>query len=200
MSTVKAKNHQIGSDGTASNNFTIYQPSTPDGTIRIGQGVAGAITSDIVTISSSGIKLASTAAPAFSAYMSSSQTVTTSTWTKANFNTEEFDTGNCYNNSTYEFTPTVAGYYQVNIQFTFGGTSPTNVGMALYKNGSVYKYLSLLGPSFGNGGILQNSCLVYLNGSTDYISAYGFCTASGTVTLSGGVQQSAFQASLVRSA
>ena len=138
--------------------------------------------------------------PAFSAYMSASQTVTSTTWTKANFNAEEFDTNSCYNSATYEFTPTVAGYYQVNIHFTFGGTAPTEAGIALYKNGAPYKYLALLGPGFNNGGISQNSCLVYLNGSTDYISAYGYCNASGTVTLSGGTQQSSFQASMVRSA
>lgn len=153
----------------------------------------------VMTISSTGVTT-QVGAPAFSAYIGSPQTVTSATWTKTNFNTEEFDTGNCYNNSTYEFTPTVAGYYQVNIHITFGGTSPTAAGIGLYKNGSPYKYLSLIGPSFSNGGILENSCLVYLNGSTDYISVYGFCTASGTVTLSGGVQQSSFQAFLARSA
>ena len=40
MSTVKSKNLQVGTDSTSSNNFTIYQPSTPDGTLRIGQGTA----------------------------------------------------------------------------------------------------------------------------------------------------------------
>tara|TARA_R110000868_G_scaffold410934_1_gene700984 strand:- start:45 stop:779 length:735 start_codon:yes stop_codon:yes gene_type:complete len=40
MSTVKSKNLQVGTDATASNNFTIYQPSTPDGTLRIGVGNA----------------------------------------------------------------------------------------------------------------------------------------------------------------
>jgi hypothetical protein len=182
---------QISIAGDTSGTVTLSAPAT-----------AGTTTLTLPTTSGTVLTSASSqvTGPAFSAYMSSAQTITTSTWTKANFNTKEYDTGNCYNNSTYDFTPTVAGYYQVNIQFTFGGTSPTNVGMALYKNGSVYKYLSLIGPSFSNGGILQNSCLVYLNGSTDYISAYGFCTASGTVTLSGGVQQSAFQASLARSA
>ena len=54
MSTVKAKNHQIGADGTASNNFTIYQPSTPDGTSRWAVGVSGATTADVVTVNSSG--------------------------------------------------------------------------------------------------------------------------------------------------
>jgi len=181
----------------------ILSGSTSGSVTLSSPAVSGTTTLTLPTTSGTVITTASTfggTGPAFSAYISASQTVTTSTWTKANFNTEEFDTNSCYNNATYEFTPTVAGYYQVNIQFTFGGTSPTNVGMALYKNGSVYKYLSLIGPSFGNGGILQNSCLIYLNGSTDYIAAYGFCSATGTVTLSGGIEQSSFQASLVRSA
>ena len=53
MSTIKTKNVQVGTDGTASNNFTIYVPGTPDGTVRIGNGDAGAVT-DAVTINSSG--------------------------------------------------------------------------------------------------------------------------------------------------
>jgi len=40
MSTIKSKKLQVGTDATASNNFTIYQPSTPDGTLRIGVGNA----------------------------------------------------------------------------------------------------------------------------------------------------------------
>ena len=53
MSTVIAKNVQVGSDGTPSNNFTIYQPSTPDGTLRIGNGNTGT-TSSLVTLNSAG--------------------------------------------------------------------------------------------------------------------------------------------------
>lgn len=53
MSTVKTKKVQLGTDATASNNFTIYQPATPDGTVRIGNGNADAVT-DAVTINSSG--------------------------------------------------------------------------------------------------------------------------------------------------
>jgi len=40
MSTVKSKKIQLGTDATSSNNFTIYQPATPDGTLRIGVGNA----------------------------------------------------------------------------------------------------------------------------------------------------------------
>ena len=53
MSTIKANNHQVGQSPTASNNFTWYQPSTPDGTVRLGVGNSGATTSDVVTVTGS---------------------------------------------------------------------------------------------------------------------------------------------------
>ena len=40
MSTIKSKKVQIGYDSTSTNNFTLYQPATPDGTLRIGVGNA----------------------------------------------------------------------------------------------------------------------------------------------------------------
>ncbi len=55
MSTLKTNNVQVGQSVTATNNFTLYQPSTPDGTVRIGVGNSGATTSDVVVIGSSGI-------------------------------------------------------------------------------------------------------------------------------------------------
>ena len=48
MSTVKSNNVQVGQSVTATNNFTLYQPATPDGTVRLGVGNAGATTSDAV--------------------------------------------------------------------------------------------------------------------------------------------------------
>jgi len=53
VSTVKTNNVQIGQSVTATNNFTWYQPSSPDGTVRLGNGNAGSVT-DLVTVNSSG--------------------------------------------------------------------------------------------------------------------------------------------------
>ena len=53
MSTVKTNNVQIGQSATATNNFTWYQPTSPDGTVRLGNGNAGAVT-DRVTVTSAG--------------------------------------------------------------------------------------------------------------------------------------------------
>jgi len=53
MSTVVTKNVQVGTSGTASNNFTLYQPASPDGTVRLANGNSGT-TTDLVRIDSSG--------------------------------------------------------------------------------------------------------------------------------------------------
>lgn len=59
MSVVKSNAHQVGQSATAANNFTLYQPSTPDGTVRLGVGNAGATTADVITASSTGVTIPS---------------------------------------------------------------------------------------------------------------------------------------------
>ena len=54
MSTVKTVKYQVGTDGTSTNNFTIYQPDPPDGTMRIGVGNADSPT-EIAQFTSSGL-------------------------------------------------------------------------------------------------------------------------------------------------
>lgn len=55
MSTVVTKNLQIGADGTASNNFTVYQPASPDGTLRIGNGNSGTTSAQVVLTSAGNV-------------------------------------------------------------------------------------------------------------------------------------------------
>jgi hypothetical protein len=55
MSTLVAKNLQVGADGTASNNFTIYQPAAPDGTLRIGNGNTGTTSAQVVLTSAGNV-------------------------------------------------------------------------------------------------------------------------------------------------
>ena len=54
MSTLKTNNVQVGQSVPATNNFTLYQPSSPDGTVRLGVGNSGATTLDAVTVTSAG--------------------------------------------------------------------------------------------------------------------------------------------------
>lgn len=53
MSLIKSNAVQIGQSITPTDNFVWYQPAVPDGTIRLGNGNAGAAT-DVLTINSSG--------------------------------------------------------------------------------------------------------------------------------------------------
>ena len=54
MSTLKTNNVQVGQSATATNNFTLYQPSTPDGTVRLGNGNSGSVT-DVASFTSAGL-------------------------------------------------------------------------------------------------------------------------------------------------
>jgi len=54
MSTLKTNNVQVGQSITATNNFTLYQPASPDGTVRLGNGNSGS-TTDVASFTSAGV-------------------------------------------------------------------------------------------------------------------------------------------------
>lgn len=131
--------------------------------------------------------------PAFSAYQSSSQSLSGGVFTKLQFQTEEFDTNSNYDKDTnYRFLPTVAGYYQVNASVT---VAAGQVAITLYKNGTPFKS----GPSIlATAYSTTVAALIYLNGSTDYVESYGYVGA--TSSTSAAVANTYFQASMVRAA
>lgn len=112
--------------------------------------------------------------PAFSAYAAATlQTITSGSQQKVLFQTEEFDTNSNYANS--RFTPTVAGYYQLNAEVRLDGTTGTGEMMiVIWKNGSEYKRgTNQSGTQIAsNFWAMQVSSLVYANGSTDYFEIY----------------------------
>ncbi len=139
--------------------------------------------------------------PAFAAYMSSTvQSLSGSTYTKIAFNTEYFDTNSNYDTTNYRFTPTTAGYYQVNVVIAMSenGSGGIQDYAFLYKNGSAYT-----STRHYNGGQPMNnafSCLVYLNGSTDYIEVYAWGSGGTPLVSNGGINANQFSSSFVRSA
>lgn len=113
--------------------------------------------------------------PTFSAYQSSSQTLSSATLTKIQFQTEEWDTASAFDNTTnYRFQPTVAGYYSLTGKIQ-PASSYSAGALGIYKNGSSYKYGSYNNNASGNAPP-SLSCLVYLNGSTDYVELWGLLT------------------------
>ena len=113
--------------------------------------------------------------PAFSASLSGNQTVTASTTTKLTFNTEQFDTNSNYDNATnYRFTPTVAGYYQINVALDLAdvGVGVQDVLLRLYKNGAQYLVPIRRQTGAGNEVGITIPQLVSMNGSSDYLEVY----------------------------
>lgn len=130
--------------------------------------------------------------PAFSAWQSSAQTLTSSVLTKILYQSELWDTNSNYDTSTSRFTPTVAGYYQINAAVCTGASSSQQL-LAIYKNGALYQRNDV--PSIN---INQISSIVSLNGSTDYIEIYALF-GTGQVT-SANVNLNWFNGVLVRAA
>ena len=130
-------------------------------------------------------------APAFSATSSGGQSFSNGTFTKVQINTKVFDTNNNFDSTTnYRFTPTVAGYYQVNSNW-FISSVINGSAISIYKNGS-----ETFRGFTGSAQYYVGSCLVFLNGSTDYIELWFFNGNGGSFSSSGAT----FQACLVRGA
>ena len=129
--------------------------------------------------------------PAFSVYMSANQIPSNSVVTKCALDTKVIDTANCFNTSTYRFTPNVAGYYFISgaVAGYSTGTSLTAAVTLIYKNGAIVAGAQINGTS--NDLVLQPSIsqIVYLNGSTDYVELYGLVTASASSQLFIGTTQ-----------
>jgi hypothetical protein len=120
--------------------------------------------------------------PAFSALISGSdQIVSSGVWTKAQLNAEDFDTANAFDSTTnYRFQPTVAGYYFMQGQVSMVSGAFTACQVSIYKNGSAAKSAyNYSGLNYLDDWSTSVSCLIYLNGSTDYLELYGF-SVSGT--------------------
>jgi len=177
---------QLGNTVTTLNNMTLGNV-----TVSSGNVVAG-IASGTITQAMLGTNVAGNG-PAFSAYQSSSQTLTSATFTKLLFQTEEWDTNNNFASST--FTPTVAGYYLITGAMEVASVV-TQIILRLYKNGALWKNFSNTNTSVVTA--LSGSAMVYCNGTTDYVELYGY--AGTGQALEAQKQTTYFQAVMVRSA
>jgi hypothetical protein len=121
--------------------------------------------------------------PLFRAYAGGAQTVSSATYTKATL-VEEFDTNSNFASS--RFTPTVAGYYQINtVVVVTASSSITSVSSAIYKNGLFYSFAT--GTDYlATAAAAAYSDTVYCNGTTDYVELYVRPVGTGTLTVNSG--------------
>lgn len=138
--------------------------------------------------------------PTFSAYQSSVQTISFSVTTKIQFQTEEFDTANCFDNATnYRFTPNVAGYYLIQSAVSANVSGNAYAYPQIWKNGALIAN-GVINAIAGQYAGVPVQKIVYFNGSTDYVEIYYVASGSGTFTTQNGVALTWFQGCLVRSA
>ena len=166
---------------TAGNNIINENSNT------ITIGASGDTTNIVGTLQNNGAAVGGANTPAFEAQRpQSAQVVSNNTNTKVQFSTENFDTDNCYDNSTnYRFTPNVAGKYFVYARIMCRAATNGNLAIAvvsLKKNGTTIgssrfdnhtTYVSNKTPVINQ--------IVDMNGSSDYIECFGeVSVASGT--------------------
>jgi len=114
--------------------------------------------------------------PAFSAYPTSNVTQTIAagvTQQKVLFQQTEYDTNSNFAGS--KFTPTVAGYYQLNATVRLDGGNGTSENMiVIWKNGAEYKRgWNSSGTQFASSfWSMSVSTTAYANGTTDYFEVY----------------------------
>jgi hypothetical protein len=116
--------------------------------------------------------------PAFSAYSSSGTSCANGVSTKILFQVENFDTNNNFSSS--RFTPTVAGYYQINAAVAIIAAANFSF-IIIHKNGAQFN----IGNQFPNssaGTQLTVSSLIYMNGATDYLEIFFYQASGGTLS------------------
>ena len=109
--------------------------------------------------------------PAFFAHPASGQSISANTFTKVVLGTEVYDTDSKFASS--RFTPTIAGYYQINASVTYANANFTQTGaiLAIYKNGSSYAAFNSIIGGFEQRHGINGSALVYLD-SDDYVEMF----------------------------
>jgi hypothetical protein len=185
---------QLSSNASGTGVITLAAPNTNSSATLTLPTTTGTV----LTTATAGVPIGG---PAFSAYQSAAQTsIANVTATKITFQTEEFDTNNNFSSS--RFTPTVAGYYQINGCVSLNTVTTANsITITIFKNGSAYKDGSTGRANPVTFPRSAASSLVYLNGSTDYVEIYCYVDiASGTATTAESIFFTYFNGCLVRSA
>lgn len=152
-------------------------------TSMLGSGVVtsaniadGAVaTADLADSSVTMTKIDLTTFPKFSAYQSGAFTAS-ATSQKIPFDTEDFDIGNNFNTTLNRFVAPVVGYYAFTASVTASAANNgATLGIALYKNGTLYKagdkQANIYVPSGTTQPVASVSALIPL-AATDYVEAY----------------------------
>lgn len=186
----------LNATGLYVNNVAVL---TGNQTITLGGDVTGSGTTSITTTLGNGTVSTSKMVDAavtdaklaagtmlVEARRTTDQTVTANTWTKIQLSTEDTDVENIFDPTTnYRATPTKAGLYLVHVHCNMNCGDGGYGAVAIYKNGTHYAAnFAISGANQVNG--VSVTAFVSMNGSSDYIEAYGFSSDTVTPKFTGG--------------
>ena len=185
--TVSAKN-----GGTFSGNV-VFNGNINAGTIKDATG-----TNTGLIINSAGI-VTQPNKPMFRATGSDNQVIADNSLIKIAFNSEDFDVGGYYDHVTdYRYKPLVAGKYKVgmSIYFTYVTAGTEYLTGTIKKNGTDYHsdYRFSTGNNYGSVNV---DTIIDMNGSTDYIEAFGKIQTSSDARYWAGDNYGEFYAYLI---
>jgi len=148
---------------------------------RLGIGSTGQVLTVAAGAPSWATPASAGSGPAFRAFRNTTaQSISQSTYTKVQLNAETYDTANCFDSTTnYRFTPTTAGYYQINAGIILANSTVELIAGKIYKNGSGVTILFYTRNTQTDEGY-YGSDLIYLNGTTDYLELYARADGGGT--------------------
>ena len=133
--------------------------------------------------------------PAFSAISAAEQLISANTNTKVTFGTEIFDTAGNFASS--RFTPTTAGYYQINASLTLSSNSAGEFYGYFYKNGDRISRFSNSASALTNMTV-SGGMVVAMNGSSDYLECYVAISNTGNPRIDSGSNQTQFSGVWIR--
>ena len=167
MSAIKLKHSSGGAvsiaapESNPASDRTLYVPSNANGTI-----------------------LTTTYGPTFMARNNNTQTISSGSSTKVQFDAQHWDTDGCYDTSNYRFTPNLAGYYLIVGNVHVNSTSGT-VEVNIYKNGSRWANCARNTSGSGGQGAIVTS-MVAFNGTSDYVEVYIYQASGSNKNLGNG--------------
>ena len=113
---------------------------------------------------------------------------------------DDFDPNNWWNPTSKQFTPTIAGYYNIalHVWWTAAGATNNQYNVQIRKNSNtsaIFQNQTLTGAGTSQGG----SRVVYLNGTTDYVdfTAYNGDSSTRSLQWGGAGQGTWFSAALM---
>jgi len=161
-------------NASGSGTFTIAAPnSNTDRTLTLPDSAG-----ELLTTTGDGSNLTNLPSPTpivFSATFTSDFVLSHNSNTKVPFTSERIDTDGCYDATTnYRFTPTTAGYYQLNVLMAYSGHAGVNWSgsVQVFKNGGrIARFIGGEQSGWGENSISGN-VIVEANGTTDYFEIY----------------------------